>query len=134
MGHLVTELSGSSDYFAGGVVAYANDVKERALAVPPELIARHGAVSPEVAAAMARGALEQLASDVAVAVTGIAGPEGGSAEKPVGLTFVAAASRRGASRLERHVLPHDRAGNKRAAALAALRLAAALAAAEPRDP
>jgi nicotinamide-nucleotide amidase len=72
----------------GGVVAYANDVKERELGVPAALLEEHGAVSAEVAAAMAHGAREQLGVDVAVSVTGIAGPDGGTPEKPIGLVYL----------------------------------------------
>jgi nicotinamide-nucleotide amidase len=81
----LTSVPGSSDVFVGAVVAYANEVKARELGVPQEIIERYGAVSPETAAAMAAGVRERLGADVAVAVTGIAGPGGGSAEKPVGL-------------------------------------------------
>jgi len=83
----LTERPGSSEYVAGGVVAYANEAKSELLGVPAELIERHGAVSAEVADAMARGALERFDADVAVAVTGIAGPGGGSDEKPVGTVW-----------------------------------------------
>ena len=81
----LTDVPGSSDVFVGSVVAYSNDVKERLLGVPVEVLEAHGAVSPETARAMAHGARRLLGADVAVAVTGIAGPGGGSAEKPVGL-------------------------------------------------
>jgi competence/damage-inducible protein CinA-like protein len=84
----LTSIPGASDVFVGGVVAYANEVKEAQLGVPPELLAAHGAVSAEVAEAMARGARERLGADVAVAVTGIAGPGGGTDEKPVGLVYL----------------------------------------------
>jgi nicotinamide-nucleotide amidase len=84
----LTNVPGSSAAFVGGVVAYANGVKEGELGVPAELIAAHGAVSPEVAAAMAHGARERLGADVAVSVTGIAGPDGGTPEKPVGLVYL----------------------------------------------
>jgi nicotinamide-nucleotide amidase len=84
----LTGIPGSSDVFRGGVVAYGNEVKEGELGVPAELLAAHGAVSPEVAAAMAQGARERLGLDVAVSVTGIAGPDGGSEEKPVGLVYL----------------------------------------------
>jgi nicotinamide-nucleotide amidase len=84
----LTSIPGSSDVVLGGIVAYANSVKERELGVPPELLERHGAVSAEVAAAMARGAREQLDASVAVAVTGIAGPGGGTDRKPVGLVYL----------------------------------------------
>jgi nicotinamide-nucleotide amidase len=83
----LTSVPGSSEVFRGALVAYANDVKSSGLGVPVELLDEHGAVSPEVAEAMARGARERLGVDVAVAVTGVAGPEGGTAEKPVGLVF-----------------------------------------------
>jgi nicotinamide-nucleotide amidase len=84
----LTSVPGSSDVVLGGIVAYSNGVKESELGVPAELIERHGAVSAEVAAAMARGARERLGAGVAVSVTGIAGPGGGTPEKPVGLVYV----------------------------------------------
>jgi nicotinamide-nucleotide amidase len=84
----LTSVPGSSDVVLGGVVAYANGVKEAELGVPAELIETHGAVSAEVAAAMARGVRERLGADVGVSVTGIAGPDGGTPEKPVGLVYV----------------------------------------------
>ncbi len=82
--HRLTNVPGSSAYFRGGINAYSNEAKERLLGVPAALLATHGAVSEEVAGAMAEGALRALAAGVAVGVTGIAGPDGGSAEKPVG--------------------------------------------------
>lgn len=86
---LLTDRPGSSDWFAGGIVSYSNTAKQKLLAVPAELIARCGAVSEPVAAAMAEGARAALSADLAVAVTGIAGPGGGSAEKPVGTVWIA---------------------------------------------
>jgi competence/damage-inducible protein CinA-like protein len=80
----ITDLAGASEYFAGGVVAYSNEAKQDLLGVDPGLIEAHGAVSPEVAEAMAIGALERFEADAAVSITGIAGPGGGSEEKPVG--------------------------------------------------
>ncbi|MEZ5099425.1 MAG: CinA family nicotinamide mononucleotide deamidase-related protein [Thermoleophilia bacterium] len=88
VGGRLTEAAGSSDVFLGGVVAYANAVKEARLGVPAALLAAHGAVSAEVAAAMACGARAAIGADVGLAVTGVAGPGGGSDEKPVGLVFV----------------------------------------------
>jgi nicotinamide-nucleotide amidase len=80
----ITDLAGASEYFAGGVVAYSNEAKADLLGVDPGLIEEKGAVSPEVAEAMAKGALERFDADVAVSITGVAGPRGGSEEKPVG--------------------------------------------------
>jgi PncC family amidohydrolase len=91
----VTSVPGSSDYFLGGVVAYHNAVKTVALGVPPLLIESRGAVSGEVALAMAEGALERLSADVSIATTGVAGPGGGSREKPAGTVWVAVVVRGG---------------------------------------
>jgi nicotinamide-nucleotide amidase len=88
----LTSVPGSSASFVGGVVAYADDVKRSELDVPEELLAEHGAVSAEVAAAMAAGARQRLGADVAVAVTGVAGPGGGTPEKPVGRVYIHAAA------------------------------------------
>jgi nicotinamide-nucleotide amidase len=103
----ITGVPGASDVFVGSVVAYANQVKEAELGVPAELVEEHGAVSAEVAAAMAAGARERLGADVAVAVTGVAGPGGGTPDKPVGLVFAHAGGPDGelAVRME---LPGDR--------------------------
>ena len=87
----LTSVPGSSDVFLGAVVAYADEVKARELGVPAEVLERHGAVSAEAAAAMAAGARARLGADVAVAVTGVAGPGGGTPEKPVGLVYLHAA-------------------------------------------
>jgi nicotinamide-nucleotide amidase len=88
LGALVTEIPGSSDVFLGAIVAYADEVKRSSLGVGEETLARHGAVSAETAAEMARGARSALGADVAVSVTGVAGPGGGSEAKPVGLVYV----------------------------------------------
>ena len=90
---LITSVSGSSDVLDCGFVTYSNAAKARMIGVPPELIAEHGAVSEHVARAMAEGALANSGADIAVAVTGGAGPGGGSPEKPVGLVHCAAARR-----------------------------------------
>jgi nicotinamide-nucleotide amidase len=88
---LFTEIAGSSDVFERGFVTYSNEAKEDLLGVPTDVIHGHGAVSVQVAMAMADGALKQSLAQVAVAVTGIAGPGGGSAQKPVGLVYIATA-------------------------------------------
>jgi PncC family amidohydrolase len=132
VGHAITQVPRSSDHFLGGIVSYSDAAKQELLGVPGDLLERVGAVSAEVAEAMSSGALEQFpAARLAIAVTGIAGPDGGTDEKPVGLTYVAAAIRDGSAVVERHTWPHDRDGNKRASALAALELAERVAAESP---
>jgi len=117
----LTEIGGSSDVFRGSVVAYANDVKESELGVSGELLERHGAVSAEVAQAMARGVRERLRADVGVAVTGIAGPEGGTEEKPVGLVLLHVVGPDG-EKARRIELPGDRETVRGRATAAALHL------------
>jgi len=117
----LTSVPGSSEVFLGAVVAYADEVKSRELDVPAELLERHGAVSAETAAAMAAGARTRLGADVAVAVTGIAGPGGGSDEKPVGLVYLHAEGPDGA-RTADFVFPGDRESIRRRATLTALHL------------
>ncbi len=92
--HTLTNLSGSSAFFTTGFIAYANEAKTRFLGVSPALIKKYGAVSAQVAKAMAQGARKATQSDFAVSLTGIAGPTGGTPEKPVGLVFIATASAR----------------------------------------
>lgn len=92
---LLTEIAGSSDVFERGFVTYSNQAKQQLLGVPEILLIQHGAVSEEVARAMAQGALAHSEADLAVAVTGIAGPGGGSPQKPVGLVHIAAARKGG---------------------------------------
>jgi len=124
LGHVITQVPKSSDHFLGGIVSYSNAAKEELLDVPGDLIERVGAVSAEVAESMTAGTLARFpAARLAVSVTGIAGPDGGNEDKPVGLTYVAAALRDGPAVVERHTWPHDRDGNKRASVLAALELA-----------
>jgi PncC family amidohydrolase len=123
IGHAITMTPGASDYYAGGVICYSNLAKERALDVPHELIESHGAVSEEVAAALAVGAVDRFEAEVGISVTGIAGPDGGSERKPVGTHYLGVARRGEAARVEHRVFPHDREGNQAAAALAALQLA-----------
>ncbi len=121
----ITSVPGSSDVFLGGVVSYANDVKVRELDVPAALIAAHGAVSAEVAAAMTRGARERLGADVGVAVTGVAGPGGGTPEKPVGLVYLHAEGPDGGLGRE-FSFPGDRAAIRARATVGALHLVRAL--------
>jgi nicotinamide-nucleotide amidase len=123
IGHAITMTPGASDYYAGGVNCYSNLAKEVLLGVPAELIAEHGAVSEEVAAALAVGAAHRFETELGISVTGIAGPEGGSERKPIGTHFVAVARRRYPARVEHLVFSHDRDGNRADAALAALELA-----------
>src|SRR5207302_3573547 len=117
----LTSIPGSSDAFLGAIVAYADAVKEAELGVPPEVLREQGAVSAETAAAMAAGARSRLGADVGVAVTGIAGPGGGSAEKPVGLVHIHAETP-DASRGIEFSYPADRDSIRRRAAVAALHL------------
>ncbi len=118
----LTDLAGSSDYVRGAVVAYSNDVKVSELDVPAEMIERHGAVSQEVALALAHGARERLGADVGVGITGVAGPGGGSPEKPVGLVWLSVAAS-GREPLTRSVnLPGGRADIRERATTVALHL------------
>jgi PncC family amidohydrolase len=121
VGHRITGVPGSSACFRGGVIAYHNEVKAALLAVPEETLEREGAVSEAVALAMARGVRERLAADIGLAVTGIAGPTGGTPEKPVGLVYVALADAI-AARSRRHLWSGDRWQNKEQSAEAALRM------------
>ncbi|HEV2290614.1 MAG TPA: nicotinamide-nucleotide amidohydrolase family protein, partial [Gemmatimonadales bacterium] len=107
LGARLTTIPGSSTVFQGGVIAYDNAVKRRELGVPAELIERHGAVSEEVARAMARGARERFGTEAAIAITGIAGPGGGTDEKPVGTVWFSV-SLRGHEETVRHVVFGDR--------------------------
>jgi nicotinamide-nucleotide amidase len=117
----VTGIAGASDVFVGAIVAYSNDVKRAELGVPAEVLDRHGAVSPEAAEAMAHGARERLAADVAVAVTGVAGPGGGTPDKPVGLVHLHAESPEDGVAQE-FTLPGDRDTIRRRSTVMALHL------------
>jgi nicotinamide-nucleotide amidase len=117
----LTGIPGSSDVFLGGVVSYSNELKQGLLGVPEAVLAEHGAVSAEAAAAMAEGARARLGADVAVSVTGVAGPGGGTPEKPVGLVYLHVASAAGGEGLRMDV-PGDRAIVRGRAAVAALQL------------
>jgi PncC family amidohydrolase len=119
--HRITDIPGSSDYFLGGVMAYSNAVKEALLGVKSETLQAVGAVSEETAREMARGASRVVSSDVGLSVTCIAGPGGGTEEKPVGLTFIGASTPEG-EWVERHVFQGDRQSIKGSASDAALKL------------
>lgn len=124
LGETLTRVSGSSDYYVGGVVAYANAVKQRLLGVPADLLECAGAVSAAVAGAMARGVCAALGADLGLAVTGIAGPGGGTAEKPVGLVFVAVYDQRvDTVEVAERRLRGDRAAIRERTVLEALELA-----------
>jgi nicotinamide-nucleotide amidase len=105
----LTAIAGSSDVVDRGFVAYSNDAKNQMIGVPVPLIETHGAVSEQVAAAMADGALSRSLAAIAVSVTGLGGPGGGSAEKPVGLVCFGLARKTAATITERQVFPGDRA-------------------------
>jgi nicotinamide-nucleotide amidase len=111
VGGALTTAAGSSGFFRGGILAYADDVKEGLLGVPPDVLAQQGAVSAETVRAMAVGCRQRLGSDYALAVSGISGPGGGSPDKPVGTTWIAVASSR-AVHAGRYRFPADRARNR----------------------
>jgi PncC family amidohydrolase len=121
LGDAITDVAGSSDYFLGGVIAYSYGAKEALLGVPRALLEARGAVSAEVATAMAEGARRLLGADLALGITGIAGPTGGTPEKPVGLVYIALASAEGTS-WRRFVWAGSRQESKRASERAALRM------------
>lgn len=120
VGAALTGLPGSSAWYLGGVIAYANDLKVRLLGVPADVLAAHGAVSLETARAMAAGARAATGADFAVSITGIAGPAGGTPEKPVGLVFIGVAAPHGTATFKHH-FSGSRAEIRQAATEAALR-------------
>lgn len=124
IGHLITETSGSSDYFAGGAIVYSYEAKERVLGVNHDTLMAVGAVSPEVAQQMAQGALRLYGVDLCVAVTGVAGPSGGTLDKPVGTVYIHLSAADGYERGERTMWRSDRSGNKLLSARAALQMMA----------
>jgi nicotinamide-nucleotide amidase len=117
----LTDIAGSSGYFAGGVVSYSNESKRDLLGVDAAVLEAHGAVSAQVARAMAVGARERLGATFAASVTGIAGPDGGTAAKPVGLTYIGVADADGVD-VRRIVWPGDRAANRRDSVIAVLEM------------
>jgi len=121
VGHALTNVSGSSDSFLGGVISYSNEVKRDLVYVPEELLIAYGAVSRPVAIAMAQGVRRAIGVDVGLSVTGIAGPSGGTPDKPVGTVHIAVAGPWGEA-AEHHVWDSDRVTNKVRSALAVLAL------------
>jgi len=117
----ITNIAGSSAYFQGGVVSYTNAVKASMLDVPPSILENPGAVSEECARAMAEGARKRLGATIAVSITGIAGPGGGTDRKPVGLVYIGLADPQDTT-VERHHFSGDRAAIMNAAASRALEL------------
>ncbi len=118
----LTDIAGSSDVMERGFVTYSNEAKTELLGVPAEMIAAHGAVSAQVATAMVQGAIARAPVDLAVAITGIAGPGGATKGKPVGLVYFGIARKGGAARVERHTFQGDRAAVRAAATERALEL------------
>ena len=121
LGAVLSETSGSSDHYLGGAVVYSNDAKTALTDVPADLIHGHGAVSPVVAGALARGARERLGARIGLGVTGIAGPTGATPGKPVGLVYVAVDSAKH-SKVRTCRFGFDRGGNRLASVAAALDL------------
>ena len=121
VGHLLTEIAGSSAYYQGGVIAYSNEVKQSHLDVPAAILETEGAVSEATARAMAQGVRERLDTTVGVSTTGIAGPGGGTATKPVGLVYMCVTTPE-TTLCRRYVFDGDRQGNKQYTALRALEL------------
>ncbi len=121
IGDAITAIPDVSSWFRGGIIAYHNDLKQNLLGVPEATLIEHGAVSAQTAAAMARGARAAAHTDVGISATGVAGPGGGTAEKPVGLVYIGVSSPAG-EHVARCDWPHDRAGNKSASVDSALRL------------
>jgi len=118
----LTEIAGSSDVVERGFIVYSNEAKAELLGVPGELLNRYGAVSAQVARAMVEGALARSRADIGVSVTGIAGPGGATAGKPVGLVYLAAARRSGEPAIERHLFSGDRRAVRLASVEAAFML------------
>jgi nicotinamide-nucleotide amidase len=121
LGSRITARPGSSDYFLGGVISYSNQAKMDLLQVPPGMLAQYGAVSEEVAGAMAEGARETLRADFALSITGVAGPDGGTPDKPVGLVYLGCAGPDG-RQVRRGWFPGDRDSVRTFSATSALHL------------
>lgn len=124
--HRLTNIAGSSAYLIGGIVAYSYEAKGSLLGVPVETLEKYGAVSAETAEAMVLGALRAFGASIAVSITGIAGPGGGTAQKRVGLTYFGVATSMGALQVDQQTWDGDREGNKAQSADHALRLLLAM--------
>jgi PncC family amidohydrolase len=122
VGHLLTNVAGSSEYYFGGVISYDNTIKQNVLGVPASVLETVGAVSQETALAMAHGTRKLINTNIGISTTGIAGPGGGTPEKPVGLVYIALVDDQGYERCERYVWDSDRIGNKELSAQAALQM------------
>ena len=125
LGSLITDTPGSSDYFLGGIIAYHNDIKSGLLSVPKKTLKKHGAVSAETAKSMARNVRKIFESDLGIAITGIAGPGGATAQKPVGLVYIALASKGNVS-CKKYFFTGSRKKIKSQSAKSALKLLAKL--------
>jgi PncC family amidohydrolase len=119
LGHLITNVPGSSDYYLGGMITYSNDAKEHLLGVKPETLQSHGAVSRETVLEMAEGARLAFDAELAISISGVAGPTGGTPEKPVGLVWIGMSATRYARAWELH-FPGNRLKIKEQSARAAL--------------
>lgn len=126
VGAALTSLPGSSDYFPGGFITYSNELKQRLVGVKDQSLETYGAVSDSVAREMAMGGLRHAASTYAISITGIAGPGGGSIEKPVGTVWICVAQSGGAIDCRRFLFPGTRSVVREAACLTALRMLLAM--------
>ncbi len=117
--HLITNVPGSSEYYKGSITAYSNEIKIQVVGVKEDTLKKYGAVSPQVAIEMAEGGRGVLNADICLADTGIAGPGGGTPEKPVGLFYIGL-SHNGGTYSRKHVFQNDREQNKEQAAITAL--------------
>lgn len=120
VGAAITALPGSSDIYPGGFITYSNTLKQQLVGVSPDTLSTHGAVSAQTAIEMARGGLRQVASDYAISISGIAGPDGGTAQKPVGTVWICSAGQEARIDCRRFVFPGDRAKIRRDSAITAM--------------
>lgn len=121
LGAYVTAIPGSSAFYTGGIICYSNEVKNAVLGVPSDILSSYGAVSEQCAKKMALGALKLPFANVSVAITGIAGPTGGSEDKPVGLVFIAVASQSGVT-VSKNIFQSDRQGTREASVMKAFEM------------